>query len=242
MKNISIIFDKTRLFWEKSFLDIIFPKRCIDCGREGNFVCYDCAEKIEIIKTMTCAVCGKISKSGQFCPGCKIKWGLELSGLIVAADYDSGPTKEMIHHLKYSGFTELADPLSEMIYQVLKNNMPRGNFVAVPVPLHRNREALRGFNQSELIIRGLCQKLGLHGGCAINRVKDTETQVSLDKIHRKQNLGGAFNCTDKGLIYGKNVLLVDDVATTLTTLNECAKVLKSAGAKKIWGVVVARRI
>ena len=242
MNNLSKLRDKSRLFWEDIFLDIVFPKRCVECGKEGSFVCYDCVEKIEVIKTVTCAICGKISRSGQFCAGCKTKWGLELSGLIVAASYDAGPTKEMIHHLKYSGFTELADSLSEMLYQVIRKNMPKGDFVAVPVPLHRNREASRGFNQSELIVRNLSKKLHLHGGCALTRIKDTETQVNLNRELRKQNLSGAFVCKDKDLIKGKYVLLVDDVATTLTTLNECAKALKDAGAKKIWAAVVARRV
>lgn len=224
------------------FLDIVFPKRCVDCGKEGGFVCYECAGRIENIVTMTCPFCGKISKSGQFCLSCKIKHNLKLSGLIVAASYDKGPTKEMIHHLKYSGFIELAGSLSEIIYQSLRNNMPKGEFLAVPVPLHKNREAMRGFNQSELIVRDLSKKLHLHGGCALKRIKDTETQVNLNREMRQQNLAGAFVCKDKELIKGKNILLVDDVATTLTTLNECAKALNDAGARKIWGVVVARRV
>jgi len=242
VKHLSILFGKSKLFWEKGFLDLVFPRRCVDCGKEGSFVCYDCAGKIEKIVTMTCAFCGKISKSGQFCSSCKAKHELVLSGLIVAARYDSGPTKEMIHHLKYSGFTELASSLSEIIYQTLQKNMPKGEFVAVPVPLHKNREAVRGFNQSELIVRILSKKLHLHGGCALSRIKDTETQVNLSRELRQKNLEGAFSCIDKTLVKGKNILLVDDVATTLTTLNECAKVLKDAGAKKIWGVVVARRV
>lgn len=241
MKAVTILLDKTKPMRE-IFLDILFPKRCVECGKAGDFVCFDCASKIETIKTSTCSVCGKISKSGQFCSGCKTKWNLELSGLIVAAHYDVGPTKEMIHHLKYSGFTGLACSLSEIIYQSLKNNMPKDPLVIVPVPLHKNREGLRGFNQSELIAKELSKKLNISGGCAISRLKDTKTQVSLNRKLRLQNLDGAFVCEDREFVEGKNILLIDDVATTLTTLNECAKALKAAGAKKVWGVVVARRI
>lgn len=242
MDNLTKIRDKTRFLWQDIFLDIVFPKRCVDCGKEGGFVCFDCAGKIEMVKTTTCAVCGKISKSGQFCSACKVRWGLTFNGLIVAASYDIGPTKEMIHHLKYSGFTELAEPLAEMLYQALRNQIPRGDLVAVPVPLHKNKEAKRGFNQAELIVRVLSKKLRLHGGCALVRTKDTETQVNLSRKLRQENLEGAFSCSDKALVKGKNILLVDDVATTLTTLNECAKALKDAGARKIWGAVVARRV
>lgn len=241
MKVITLLLDKTMSFWEKAFLDIIFPKRCVECGRAGDYVCYDCAAKIEIIKTSTCAVCGKISKYGQFCAACKVKRDIKLSGLIVAASYDEGPTREMIHHLKYSGFTGLASLLSEIIYQNLQNNLPKRQSVIVPVPLHKKREGLRGFNQSELIAKELSKKLNIPGGCAISRIKDTKTQVNLDRKQRKENLIGAFACDDKELVEGKDVLLIDDVATTLATLNECAKILQKAGAKKIWGVVVAKR-
>lgn len=241
MNKLTILLDKTKPLCEV-FLDIIFPKRCVECGREGSFVCYDCVAKIETIKTATCAACGKISKYGQFCPACKTKLGIDFSGLIVAADYDMGPTKEMIHHLKYSGFTELATLLSEIIYQSLRNNLPKGQLVIVPVPLHEKKEGMRGFNQSELVARELSKKLDIAGGCAISRIKETETQVSLNRKERQQNLIGAFVCEDREFVEGKSVLLIDDVATTLTTLNECAKELKKAGAKKVYGVVVARRL
>lgn len=225
-----------------NFLDIFFPKRCVNCGEGGCFVCYECANKIEIIQTSTCPVCGKISKFGQFCSSCKTKSQLALSGLIVAARYDAGPIKEMIHHFKYSGFTGLADSLSEIICLGLRKNLPKGPLVIVPVPLHKNKEGIRGFNQSELISREISRNLKISGGCAISRIRDTRTQVSLNKHDRMENLIGAFRCVDKEFIEGKNILLIDDVATTFTTLNECAKVLKDTGAKKIWGVVVARRI
>lgn len=242
MNKLYSIRDRTKRLWESIFLDIIFPKRCVDCGKAGDFVCYDCATKIEIIKTLTCPVCGKISKFGQICPRCRVRQGLVLEGLFCSAHYDVGPTKEMIHHFKYSGFTEIGIFLAEMIYQSLRHNLPNGPIVIVPVPLHKNREGKRGFNQSELIARELSKMLDIPGGCAIIRTKDTISQVNLDKKLRINNLVGAFACDDPSFIEGKNVLLVDDVATTLTTLNECAKVLKEAGAKKVWGVVVARRI
>jgi len=242
VNKLYIISDKTKRLWEKLFLDIIFPKRCVDCGKVGDFVCYDCATKIEIIKTLTCPMCGKINKFGQICLRCRAKHGLVLEGLFSSARYDAGPTKEMIHHFKYSGFTELGISLTEMIYQSLHNKLPNGPFVIVPVPLHKNREGKRGFNQSELIARELSRRLDLPGGCALARVKDTRAQVNLNKELRLNNLVGAFACDDPSFIEGKNVLLIDDVATTLTTLNECAKVLKESGAKKVWGVVVARRV
>ena len=228
--------------WEKTFLNIFFPKRCVGCGQPGGFVCFECAGKIEMIKTATCSECGKITKSGQYCSNCRQRLKTNLKGLIIAAKYDAGPTKEMIHHLKYSGFTELVPLLSEIIYGRIHNNIPARNLVIVPVPLHKKRQSLRGFNQAELIGRELSKKLNLPGGAALSRIKNTESQVKLARENRKKNLIGAFVCDDREFILGKSVLLIDDVTTTGATLDECAKVLKLAGAREVWGVVVAKRI
>ncbi|MCL5410717.1 MAG: ComF family protein [Patescibacteria group bacterium] len=222
------------------FLEIFFPKRCVNCGKIAlHFVCPVCVQNIEKVKTSTCPVCGKISQFGKFCPNCK---KAELGGIITAARYEIGPIKEMVHHLKYSGMTSLAEMLGELIVERLEREMPRGNIVVVPVPLHRKREFSRGFNQAELIARYISKRLNISGGMALSRVKNTESQVKLSGDLRKKNLIDAFACTDEELILGKTVLLVDDVTTTGSTLIECAKILKQNGAKKVFGVVVARRV
>ncbi|MDP1760079.1 MAG: ComF family protein [Candidatus Woesebacteria bacterium] len=221
------------------FLDIFFPKRCLQCGKSGTDLCSDCANLIEGLRTPVCFDCGKITQFGQFCADCRRKSKSSLKGIIVSAGYESGPTKEIIHHLKYSGFTELASLLGELIFQRLSKNKPPGDLVIAPAPLHGKREAERGFNQSELIARYVSKRLGIPGGYALSKIKKTESQVKLDKAERIKNLSGAFRCTDKELIFKKTVLLIDDVTTTGTTLEECAKVLKQNGAKEVWGVVVA---
>lgn len=198
--------------------------------------------EIEFFITPTCAKCGKITQFGQYCSACKQKIETNLAGLIVAASYDAGPVKEMIHHLKYSGFSEFVDLLVELIYQRLLNKLPKGNIEVVPVPLHRSRESMRGFNQAELIARQLSKKLNLTGGNFLRRTKNTEPQVTLSGQKRRENLINSFICEEPKEVEGKTILLIDDVTTTGTTLNECARVLKDAGAKSVWGVVVAKRI
>jgi len=221
-------------------LDIFFPRKCVGCGSEGACLCYECAGKIEKIQTPTCPECGRINKFGEFCKNCKKRLDLSLDGLIVAAIYDKGPTKEMIHELKYGGLTELAPMLGELIVERISNHLPPGHLVVVPVPLHKKREGKRGFNQSELIARYLSEPLGFSGSLALERVKNTDPQVSLSGEKRRKNLIGAFRVVDPEMVLDSTILLIDDVATTLSTLNECAKVLKGAGAKKVWGAVVAR--
>lgn len=221
-------------------LDIFFPKFCVECGGYGEFVCFECAKKIEPIKTGTCLGCGKISRLGKFCPDCKKRLRLELSGIIVSANYEEGPTREIIHHLKYSGFTELAELLGELIAQRISTEKLPGNVILVPVPLYISREVKRGFNQAELIANYVSKRVQIPDKNALIRLKETETQVGLSGEDRRSNLEGAFKCKNSRLINGKTVFLVDDVTTTYSTLNECAKELKFAGAKKVYGLVVAR--
>lgn len=225
------------------FLDIFFPKLCVGCGTYGRFLCFDCAGKIENIKTSTCPECGKISKYGRYCPNCKARTRTSLGGILIAAGYDAGPTKEIIHHLKYSGFIELSELLGEILAQrLVDSGLGLNDTVIVPVPLHKKKEKKRGFNQAELMAKYISKKLNIPGGNSLVRVKNTETQVGLRREERIKNLTGAFICDDREFVAGKTVILVDDVTTSGTTLNECGRVLKEAGAKRVFGLVVARRI
>ncbi len=226
-------------FWNL-FLNIFFPKYCVGCGQYGSFLCFSCAKNIENVRTGTCYYCGRITKDGKTCPACRQRERSILAGIILSAGYEGGPVKEMIHHLKYNGILEFADMLGELMVERLRRKVPKGEIVVVPVPLHRNRQGQRGFNQSELLARYVSKKLKLPGGLALSKVVNTDPQVGKSGVYRKSNIQSAFRVEDKGLIEGKTVLLIDDVATTGSTLNECAKVLKSAGAKSVWGVVAAR--
>lgn len=243
MKSSSKITIITRNIWQISadfLLDVFFPKFCVGCEKYGNYVCEDCVKEIEIIKTSTCPDCGKISPLGKFCPNCKKKLNIVLSGIIVAANYDVGPTREMIHHLKYSGFTELSDLLGELIVQRLSVESLSDDVILAPVPLHINKQTKRGFNQAELIAQYVSNRTKIPCKNALVRVKQTESQVGLSGDERRSNLEGAFQCNKKSAVSGKTILLVDDVTTTYSTLNECAKEFKSAGAKKVFGLVVAK--
>lgn len=224
-------------------LDLLYPKKCISCGKYGYFLCLDCVREIETVKTSLCPGCGKISENGKYCPRCASnKETIFAKGIIVAAHYDAGPVKEAIYHLKYLGYQDLAVDLSELIYERLKGVFDFKNTVIVPVPLNQKRKNTRGFNQSELIARNLSKSLLLPGGDALKRVRDTRSQVGLRREERLENIRDAFVCDDVEFVSGKKVILVDDVTTTGATINECAKALKSAGAEEIWGVVVARNI
>jgi len=113
--------------------------------------------------------------------------------------------------------------------------------VIVPVPLYSIRERERGFNQAWLLVRALSREWGIPAARkALTRVRATETQTHLDRQERMANLHGAFVASNPGVIFGKQVLLVDDVLTTGSTANECARVLRKAGATSVLVLTLAR--
>jgi len=220
------------------FLDLIFPKKCVNCGRFGTFSCPDCLERIKPIITQVCPKCGKISEKGKWCFGCRGK--SRLSGLIVAAYYRAGPTKEIIHHLKYNSILELSPILADLLIDQLIDIDFRGEVVITAVPLHRRRLNERGFNQAEVLAKIVAKKVGYEYKNLLRRKFHLHRQVELSGAKRRENLQNVFSIIKNPEIKNKTIILVDDVATTGTTLEECAKTLRIAGAKQVWGLVVAR--
>ncbi len=154
--------------------------------------------------------------------------------------------RTLIHLLKYEGVTPAQAPLGRMLAEAISDLLPssqQGKLLLVPVPLHRSRRRTRGFNQAELIARAalkrLPRELGLDSGVLV-RQRETVSQVGLSREERIENMRGAFRVSNAGRVKGRNVIVVDDVMTTGTTLAECACVLKQAGAEQVWAATVAR--
>jgi len=232
-------------FFKNIFYDLFFPKRCVYCGQPGLHLCSRCFQKIEILHTPICPICGKLSQFNKICFNCKKKLSPKLSGIVIAANYDIGSIKEIIHSLKYAGITELASILAELMLSAIKPTKlitGKNKWIIVPVPLHRKKEAKRGFNQSKLLAQYLSKKLKLHLSEALCRIRNTDSQITLPKDKRAANVENAFGCSDRDIICDKNIILIDDVFTTGATLFECAKVLRDNGAKKVWGLVAAKRM
>lgn len=227
-------------------LDLFFPKICINCGRKGDYICEDCLSLIDILDHQYCPGCRKITPEGKICQSCK-KF-LKLDRLYFASSYKNPLVKEAISKLKYEPFCkELSEPLANLIithFQILgniENFLEKSEYVLVPVPLDKRRLKWRGFNQAECLAKELSKvlKVPLISDCLI-KIKETLPQVELKEEKRKENIKGVFLIKNKEKIRKKKVLLVDDVYTTGSTLNECARVLKIAGAKEVFGVVIAR--
>ena len=152
----------------------------------------------------------------------------------------------MIQEFKYEPFIkDLAKPLTNLIinhiFLLREGNRFKESDVLVPIPLARKKLKNRGYNQAEEIAKKLGKELKIPViiDCLI-KIRENLPQMELSKEERQENIKGVFEIKNKEKIQGKKILLVDDVYTTGATMEECAKVLKQAGAREIWGVVVAR--
>lgn len=225
---------------KESVFDIIFPKFCFGCEKEGLWVCENCQQKIIQVKTQVCPECGKVSSLGRYCLTHKHPWG--LAGIFVAGYYQEGPLKEIIHNFKYNHILELGSILSTLMAEALKENLPaEKNLLLCAVPLHFLRRAQRGYNQAEILGIKIARELKLPANFKLlKKIRFTKPQVQVAQNKRRENLTKSFAINQKISLKGKTIIIIDDVATTGTTLNECAKVLRANGAHKVWGLVAAK--
>jgi ComF family protein len=168
---------------------------------------------------------------------------------VAYGSYDGG-LRELIHLLKYEQIQPAARALGRMLADAiaaLEPSWSRGSLVVVPVPLHTRKLRQRGFNQSELIVREALKfvpetaPLQLRAG-VLQRRRETQSQTGLTRHQRRENIRGAFVVAKPEHIAARDVLLVDDVFTTGTTVSECARVLQRAGASNIYVATVARTL
>lgn len=222
-------------------LDLIFPIYCLGCQKEGFWLCQNCFNKIKINDELQCPVCKNKSPQGKVCKKCENL--TFLSGLWIAADYNEEIIKNSIHILKYKFAFDITRSIAQILVRFINNNkfILKNDFIIVPVPLHKKRFLLRGFNQSELLAKEISKTFSLKlSSQNLIRIKYTQAQVELDKKDRENNIKNAFFIKKPLEFSGKSVILIDDVYTTGSTMNECAKVLKQAGVKEVWGLVIAR--
>lgn len=223
------------------FLDLVFPPKCIVCGEiNPHYLCADCIPLIAPVSRPYCHRCGHPLRG----PRCRNCWGRvrSFTAARAAGDYTE-VLREAIHAFKYGGMRQLADPLGHLLYRYLamQSDIPwrRADLIA-PVPIHPTRQRVRGYNQSELLAERLSGMTGLPlliGGVVRNR--RTRPQVELSSDMRRNNVRSAFSVLDPSLVKGKNILLVDDVATTCSTIHECSLALVNAGALNVYVVCVA---
>ncbi len=227
-------------------LNLLFPIRCLGCESEGLWICTICTKKIVPKEFQLCPICKNKKNNGTICNPCansKDSENIYFDRLIIAANYDKGQLiQKIVKTFKYRLISDLNAYLGEMIYEaIIKNLSEFKEYILIAVPLHPKRQKWRGFNQSELLAEYMSSKLKIPLlNKIIKRTKSTKSQANLNREERLVNLTNAFTVKDKSQMLNKKIILIDDITTTLSTLNQCAKVIKEAGAKEIICVVIGR--
>jgi ComF family protein len=237
----------------QSLFATFFPSECRICNAPLNKVsrlpvCDDCLSALHPIDGPQCALCGErlMTVFGDgICSACRVEEPPFVRALAYGS-YESG-LREMIHLLKYEHVRPAAGVLGRMLGEVIQELAAEFKAaIVVPVPLHPSKLRQRGFNQAEEIAKVALKqlkssRLQLTTGALLRR-RATETQTGLSRAQRLENIRGAFSVKDgeKLKVSGCDIVLVDDVFTTGTTVSECARVLKRAGAARVFVATVAR--
>jgi len=238
------------LTFTAALLDFLFPPLCHVCrkfilGAGRLHICRLCREAIPAVSHPFCTVCGVPfygSGSDHYCGAClKLPPSFDAAR---AAIIHEGAGRTLIHAFKYSARTHLRRPLSLLILEHLTDFIAeRKPDLIVPVPLHVRRLRSRGFNQALLLGELLAREWQLPlQRRAMRRIRWTEPQITLAADQRRDNVRGAFVVSDAAVVEAKRVLLVDDVFTTGSTVEECSKVLKKAGSAEVLVVTVSRAL
>lgn len=235
----------------KAFLlDLLFPAFCLGCKKEGVYLCEDCKAVLEILEYDYC-LCDKNPlriPGGQKIGKCQRCSGKKLAGLFSALSYkEKLLTRHLIHQFKYEPYVkDLAKVLANLIIEhliIAKKNTDEiwRDSVLVPVPLYKKKIKIRGYNQAEELAKELSKILQVPViPDVLAKIKNTAPQMELKKDEREKNLLGSFIVKNPSAIAQSKVFLVDDVYTTGLTMEECAKTLREAGAKQVWGIIIAR--
>ena len=240
----------------EKIINFIFPLLCASCGGylnpdagPGIRLCGDCREKFTYIKPLFCRKCGlPLESGGEHCFSC-LAQARHPQGKIYyeylrgVCEFE-GISKDLIHSFKYRGKQYLGKTLGMMLASYMQTEDElRSADIITPVPLHWYKKFRRGYNQSELLAKEVSsfylKPLVTDG---IYRKKHTRPQVALKRPERIRNLSGAFALKKPEQFSGKKILLIDDVSTTGETINQCAKLLKEAGALRVYGLAFARDV
>jgi len=217
----------------RQVLNVVFPINCLVCGRESDWLCDECLKKLTVSRSITCCLCGKYAQEDGLCAKCQKE--TKLAGAIALFKYQDPAIGALVKAAKYQKYPDaLRFTLMHYRAQILKR-LPVGEWQFTFIPGSPDHQKKRGFNQAEVIARALAgQELPVFK--TLEKSRETEPQVGLDRKKRLTNLAGAFEATRK---VGIDVVICDDVVTTGTTLKEAAKVLHKTGAKRIFAVTIA---
>ena len=217
--------------------DIFFPERCVFCGQNsvfpGKILCNECEDSIEFIPTPRCPKCGREAKK------CRCKNLRTFYKELRAPYYNETSVRRGVDRWKFYGGIESTEVFVRDMLNIYEDEINSGLFDFVTfVPASQSTLENRGFNQSELLAEVFCAYSSLECRDCLVKTFDTPAQHTLPRYLRLGNVLGVFEVKDKESVYGKTILLIDDIKTTGTVLNECAKMLMIAGAQDVYCLTV----
>jgi ComF family protein len=233
-------------------LDLCFPRRCAACEKtwllsQQGYWCSDCLQQIPWVQAPLCPCCGRPFQNSpdapnHLCEQC-LRGEFAFDAAHSALVY-TGTIRDRIHQLKFGGQLHWAPALADLLLQAVGTGpLICQTDLILPVPLHIKRLKQRGFNQSGLIAQALGKRCALPVPWGVLvRHRFTQPQTRLGRDERLKNVHDAFSVAGPSLVKGRSILLIDDVFTTGTTLNECARVLKNAGSRKVRALTIARAL
>ena len=217
-------------------LDFVFPPVCFGCGSSKAYICSDCIETLTRLEPPYCLRCADPLSSGDLCQRCR-ETRLAVDRIIAPFKYE-GTIRRAVLDLKFKNVRASTPEIARLVSDFLADRPAQGQFL-VPVPLHKGRLRDRGYNQSELLAKEVSRLTGIPVMDAlVVRAVDTQPQTALSWEERLTNVAQAFRAVKD--LSGMRITLIDDVATTGSTISACARVLKEAGAVYVEGVVLAR--
>lgn len=246
IKNVWKRLKKCQKRWTAVFLETIFSRFCINCGKEGKYICDDCSLFVSEAKFI-CPSCDKPSYFGD-----KHQWcndPEEMLGLINIWDYE-GIIKKIFYHIKEDGTFHILEELIERIILLIENDPTRFSpFLSFMnqeetyitfVPIHKKKKKKRGFDQSEILARHFANIFNKKYVVLLERIKSTKSQIEIKgKESRIKNIKDAFVFL-KPKENIKQVVIINDVWESGATMRECVKILKENKIENIWGFVLAR--
>ncbi len=225
-------------------LDILFPPLCIGCkdylseSEKSQKICRQCFNSIKIFSSFFCPECK------NRIPEQKIVCHKKINFLLApVTDYQNIAVKNIIKFLKYKKWVSLKNTIKPLVNSYLNViGQDLTDFIVIPIPLHKDRYNERGFNQSELIAEIVSEKININLNTNnLIRIRATKNQAELKNTkERAENIQNCFALKNSEEIKNKNIIIVDDVFTSGSTMGEAVKILKTAGAKKIIALVLAR--
>ena len=205
---------------KEEIIDILWPKTCLGCGKEGQYICKDCAIFLSEVDMIEAG------------PRSNIMSVWEYEGLM----------EKLILKIKYDGCYDIINELVEKAFKTIELNLPPDIYITY-VPMYRKKEKRRGFNQAELIAKKVGERTNRPVVKLLEKIKDNRSQVGLNPLERSENVKNVFKMIEvRPQSMWQNVLIVDDVYTTGATVGECVRVLKKSGVKNVWGFTLSRKM